>query len=78
MRGVPVAAEDQFDTAGIRATYGSALEWDHVPGADAVVVAKLKEAGAVLLDKLNLSEFALGESFYHPGGQTRQGNRILI
>ena len=71
LHGVPVAVKDQFDTAGIRTTYGSALEWDNVPGEDAVVVAKLKEAGAVLLGKLNLSEFALGESFHHPGGQPR-------
>ena len=71
LHGIPVAVKDQFDTAGIRTTYGSALEWDHVPTSDAVVVAKLKEAGAVLLGKLNLSEFALGESFHHPGGQPR-------
>ena len=69
LHGIPVAVKDQFDTAGIRTTYGSALEWDNVPGEDAVVVSKLKEAGAVLLCKLNLSEFALGESFHHPGGQ---------
>ena len=71
LHGLPVAVKDQFDTAGIRTTYGSALEWDHVPTSDAVVVAKLKAAGAVLLGKLNLSEFALGESFHHPGGQPR-------
>ena len=71
LHGIPVAVKDQFDTVGIRTTYGSALEWDHVPTEDAVVVAKLKEAGAVLLGKLNLSEFALGESFHHPGGQPR-------
>ena len=71
LHGVPVAVKDQFDTAGIRTTYGSVLEWDRVPDQDAVVVAKLKEAGAVLLGKLNLSEFALGESFHHPGGQPR-------
>ncbi len=71
LHGIPVAVKDQFDTAGIRTTYGSALEWDNVPGEDAVVVAKLREAGAVLLGKLNLSEFALGESFHHPGGQPR-------
>ncbi len=71
LHGIPVAVKDQFDTAGIRTTYGSALAWDHVPSEDAVVVAKLKEAGAVLLGKLNLSEFALGESFHHPGGQPR-------
>ena len=71
LHGVPVAVKDQFDTAGIRTTYGSALTWDNVPDEDAVVVARLKEAGAVLLGKLNLSEFALGESFHHPGGQPR-------
>ena len=71
LHGVPVAVKDQFDTAGIRTTYGSALAWDHVPDQDAVVVAKLKEAGTVLLGKLNLSEYALGESFHHPGGQPR-------
>ena len=71
LHGIPVAVKDQFDTAGIRTTYGSNLEWDHIPGEDAVVVSKLKEAGAILLGKLNLSEFALGESFHHPGGQPR-------
>ena len=71
LHGVPVAVKDQFDTAGIRTTYGSALEWDQVPTQDAVVVTRLKEAGAILLGKLNLSEFALGESFHHPGGQPR-------
>ena len=71
LHGIPVAVKDQFDTAGIRTTCGSALEWDNVPGEDAVVVSKLKDAGAVLLGKLNLSEFALGESFHHPGGQPR-------
>ena len=71
LHGIPVAVKDQFDTAGIRTTYGSALEWNHVPSEDAVVVSKLKEAGAVLLGKLNLSEFALGESFHHPAGQPR-------
>ncbi len=71
LHGIPIAVKDQFDTAGIRTTYGSSLEWDNVPTEDAVVVAKLKEAGAVLLGKLNLSEFALGESFHHPGGQPR-------
>ena len=71
LHGIPLAVKDQFDTADIRTTYGSALEWDHVPAADAVVMTRLKEAGAVLLGKLNLSEFALGESFHHPGGQPR-------
>ena len=68
LHGVPVAVKDQFYTKGIRTTAGSTLMWDFVPDEDATVVANLKAAGAVLLGKLNLSEFALGESFHHPGG----------
>ena len=68
LHGVPVAVKDQFNTKGIRTTAGSAIMWDHVPDDDAQVVTRLKEAGAVILGKLNLSEFALGESFHHPGG----------
>ena len=68
MHGVPTAVKDQFYTKGIRTTAGSTILWDFVPDEDATVVANLKQAGAVILGKLNLSEFALGESFYHPGG----------
>ena len=71
LHGVPVAVKDQFFTAGIRTTAGSNLMWDYVPDKDARVVTGLKNAGAVLLGKLNLSEFALGESFHHPGGTPR-------
>ena len=71
LHGVPVAVKDQFFTNGIRTTAGSNLMWDYVPNEDAQVVAMLKQAGAVLLGKLNLSEFALGESFNHPGGTPR-------
>jgi aspartyl-tRNA(Asn)/glutamyl-tRNA(Gln) amidotransferase subunit A len=68
MHGVPTAVKDQFYTKGIRTTAGSTILWDFVPDEDATVVANLKQAGAVILGKLNLSEFALGESFHHPGG----------
>ena len=71
MHGVPVAVKDQFYTRGIRTTAGSTIMWDFVPDEDATVVANLYRAGAVLLGKLNLSEFALGESFYHPAGTPR-------
>ena len=71
LHGVPVAVKDQFFTNGIRTTAGSNHLWDFVPDEDARVVAMLKQAGAVLLGKLNLSEFALGESFHHPGGTPR-------
>ena len=68
LHGVPVAVKDQFYTKGIRTTAGSAILSDFVPEEDATVVASLNSAGAVLLGKLNLSEFALGESFHHPAG----------
>ncbi len=71
MHGIPTAVKDQIYTKGIRTTGGSTILWDYVPDEDATVVAKLKEAGAILLGKLNLSEFAMGDSFYHPAGTPR-------
>jgi aspartyl-tRNA(Asn)/glutamyl-tRNA(Gln) amidotransferase subunit A len=61
LHGVPVAVKDQIHTRGIRTTDGSKLRADYVPDEDATVVANLKNAGAVLLGKLNMSEFALGD-----------------
>ena len=59
MHGVPIAVKDQMWTKGIRSTGGSRILADFVPDEDATVIAKLKEAGAVLLGKTNLSEFAI-------------------
>lgn len=71
LHGVPVAVKDQLDSKGIRTTGGSTILADHIPDRDATVIAKLKEAGAILLGKLNMSEFASGDSFYHPYGRPR-------
>ncbi len=71
MHGIPVAVKDQMNTKGIRTTAGSTSLWEFVPDEDATVVANLKKAGAILLGKLNMSEMALGESFYHPAGTPR-------
>ena len=60
LHGVPLALKDLIDTAGIRTTAASAVFKDRVPGEDAEVVRRLKAAGAVLLGKLNLHEFAYG------------------
>ncbi len=68
MHGLPVAVKDQFYTKGIRTTGGSAILKDLVPNEDATVVAKLKAAGSVLLGKLNMSEYAMGDAFFHPFG----------
>ncbi len=58
--GIPVALKDLIDTAGTLTTAASAVYEDRVPLADAAVVSRLKAAGAVLLGKLNLHEFAYG------------------
>ena len=59
MHGVPVAVKDQFHSAGVRTTGGSRILADFVPDEDATVIANLKRAGAVLLGKTNLTEFAV-------------------
>ena len=62
MHGIPVAVKDQIWTQGIRTTVGSRLMADFFPDEDATAIAKLKEAGAIVLGKTNLTEFALGAS----------------
>ena len=57
LHGVPVAVKDQLNTAGIRTTSGTPIFNDFVPDEDATVVAKLTSAGAILLGKLNMTEF---------------------
>ncbi len=71
MHGIPVAVKDQFNTQGIRTTNGSTIHRDFIPGEDATVIANLKRSGAVLLGKLNMSEYASGDAFHHPYGRPR-------
>jgi aspartyl-tRNA(Asn)/glutamyl-tRNA(Gln) amidotransferase subunit A len=60
LHGVPIALKDNIDTAGVLTTAASGVFKDRVPADDAEVVVRLKRAGAVILGKLNLHEFALG------------------
>jgi aspartyl-tRNA(Asn)/glutamyl-tRNA(Gln) amidotransferase subunit A len=92
LHGIPVAFKDNIDTAGIRTTGASALFKDRIPDADAFVVSRLKAAGAIVLGKLNLHEFALGGTNavtyfgpvhnpwamdHHPGGSSG-GNAAAV
>jgi aspartyl-tRNA(Asn)/glutamyl-tRNA(Gln) amidotransferase subunit A len=62
LHGIPIALKDLFDTAGVRTTAGSGVFKDRVPSQDAEVVRRLKTAGAVLVGKANMHEFAFGGS----------------
>jgi len=62
LHGVPVALKDLIDTANVRTSSGSALHEDRVPERDAEVVRRLRQAGAVIVGKNNLHEFAYGGS----------------
>jgi amidase len=66
LHGLPIAIKDLVDTAGIRTTYGSPLYADHVPDADAWLVRRLRDAGAIVLGKTNTPEFGAGSQTFNP------------
>lgn len=71
LHGIPVVLKDNFDTSDLPTTAGSFLLRDSIPPDDAFVVRKLREAGAIVLAKVNLSEFASGGAMSSLGGVTR-------
>jgi len=64
LHGVPIAVKDLCNTAGVPTAAGMAIHRKHVPAKDATVVARLKQAGAVILGKLQMTEGAYG--LHHP------------
>jgi len=68
MHGIPVALKDQLLTRGILTTAGSNILRDFIPLEDATVVTKLRKAGAILLGKTNLTEFAITTNHHFPHG----------
>lgn len=66
LHGFPLAVKDLALTQGIRTTYGSPLLKDFVPTMDAIVVERMKAAGAIIIGKTNVPEFGLGSQTYNP------------
>jgi len=72
LHGLPVAIKDLMDTDGIRTTYGSPIYRDHVPDHDALIVQRLRAAGAIVVGKTNTPEFGAGShTFNEVFGPTR-------
>jgi amidase len=71
LHGIPVLVKDEIDTAGMPTTLGTVVFKDYRPPLDAFVVARLKKAGAIILGKTTLSEFAAGDTYGSLFGATR-------
>ena len=72
LHGLPVGIKDMTPVAGMRTTFGSSVYADHVAEEDALIVKRLKQAGAIILGKTNTSEFAAGaNTFNEVFGPTR-------
>src|SRR6516165_638515 len=70
LHGIPVVLKDNYNTADMPTTGGSVLLEGSIPPADAFVVKKLRDAGAIILGKMNMSEFASPPSQSSLGGQS--------
>ena len=66
LHGLPVAHKDLVATKGIRTTFGSPIYQDFVPDVDAVLVERLRAAGAILIGKTNTPEFGAGSQTFNP------------
>ncbi|MGB3071634.1 MAG: amidase [Ottowia sp.] len=72
LHGMVISVKDNIDTAGVAATAGAEFLREHVPAQDAPVVQRLRDAGAIVIGKVNLAELAFGSRSYSAvGGQCR-------
>ncbi len=65
LAGLPIAYKDLLSTKGVRTTFGSLVYKDNVPAEDALIVARLKAAGAITLGKTNTPEFGAGSNTFN-------------
>ena len=65
LHGLPVVHKDLFDTAGVRTTHGSRILKDNVPKQDAIIVERIKKAGAISVGKSNTPEFGAGSQTFN-------------
>src|SRR5262245_52873877 len=77
LHGIPVVLKDNYDTFDMATTGGSILLEGSIPAKDAFVVKKLRDAGAIILAKVNMSEFASGGTYSSLGGQTLNPHDLL-
>ncbi len=66
LHGLPIAVKDLANTKGIRTTFGSPIFRDFVPSFDSLVVARMKDAGCIVIGKTNVPEFGLGSHSFNP------------
>jgi aspartyl-tRNA(Asn)/glutamyl-tRNA(Gln) amidotransferase subunit A len=66
LHGLPVSLKDHIDVAGVPTTAGAKLLADRIPDTDAMVVKRLREAGAIVMGKANMNQFAGGDSGWNP------------
>jgi amidase len=65
LHGLPVAHKDLLDTRGVRTTFGSPIYKDNVPNDDDIVVARMRQAGAIMVGKTNTPEFGAGSQTFN-------------
>src|SRR5579863_9279704 len=77
LHGIPVLVKDEIDTAGMPTTLGTLVFKDYRPTRDSFVVEKLRKAGAIILGKTTLSEYAAGDTYGSMFGVTRNPYGLL-